>query len=316
MQGKSFWMGGRFFLQPLDVNGMRRLLLCDIDAAARSDGVAESDAPMPLSRSKPYLNNSASHNQLRLFEPETPQAHITGFRDEPVFYPGTSDIKSVSVTALLDVQVPGKYWLQLNLSGIQERAEAELSAGSAELTIPFPVDHLRELGSAGPFKIHSAQLTRQVPDGQIVAETRFDLETAIGISANRSLDSRAAANLINVSTQAYSLSSMGSTLYFTGQNAATLIRGIGAERDRLQVQIGIYSQGTDCRGGAFLARTDPSPVATVTSPPGTKTLVLNFTGKGASEPGPYLIEDMTVICGRDFIRLSEITVPASGEPPK
>jgi hypothetical protein len=270
-QGKSRWQGGRFFLQPLEVNGMRRLLLCDVDAAAKSSGVAESDAPVPLARAKPYFDHSMSSNQLRFFEPETPQAHIAAFRDEPVFYPGTSNIEKVNITALLDVQVAGKYRLELDLSGLQERTQGDLSVGRGQLTVPFPVASLRELGSAGPYKIHWARLIHQAQDGQIVADNRFDTEFATGRW------SPALGNL-DVSTQPYSLTSIGSSLYLTGRDSATLIPGTGSERDRLQVRIGFYSQRTDCRGGGGLARTDPKEDVTVTGLTAEKTLVQNFTG--------------------------------------
>src|SRR5580704_8961382 len=116
---------------------------------------------------------------------------------------------------------------------------------------------------------------------------------------------------LDVSTQAYSLSSIGSTLYLTGQDSATLSSGTGSERDRLQVRIGFHSQRTDCRGGGDLARTDPKEYVTVTGLTAEKTLVQNFTGKGISEPGPYRIEQLFIQCGRDHIWPGTIVVPAS-----
>jgi hypothetical protein len=302
-QGKSYWLGGRFFLQPLEVRGMRRLLICDVDAAAKASGVTESDAPVPLDRAKPFLQHSRSDYQMRFLEPETPQAHITAFHDEPVFYPGTGDIERVNVTALLDVQVPGQYSLFLDLAGIQERAEAELSVGSAQLTVPIPVARLRELGSGGPYKIHWARLTRQAGDGEIVADNRFYLASGVLRGPY--------AELIDASTQAYTLRSLGSSLYFTGEDSATLIRGLGSEPGRLEIRIGIYSQDTGCRGSGLLARALLGTGAAVTDTPGQRTLVLNFTGKGVSEPGPYVIEQVSVICGRNFIRRGRIDVSAN-----
>ena len=175
-QGKSVWLGGRFFLQPLAVNGMRRVLICDIDSAARSTGVAESDAPLPLALAKPYLQYSRSYYQLRFLETRDPQAHITGFRDESVLCPASNDIGSIKVTALLDVATPGTYWLRLTLkdqsgSSIEESAGAEVHAGKDELTVSFPGHLLRLLlKSDGPYTITSGQLTRQVIDGQFWVE--------------------------------------------------------------------------------------------------------------------------------------------------
>jgi len=178
LQGKSYWYAGRFFLEPLEVNGMRRLLICDVDAAARSSDAAEVDAPVPLSRAKPYLNHTRSHYQLRFFNTDSPQAQITAFRDEPELCPGTSDmIKSVNVTAALDVQVAGTYWLELSLQDRSGRpiglqfGEAEVHAGKDEIKVSFPGDLLRlSMRSDGPFTIVSGQLTRHVSDGQFLVQ--------------------------------------------------------------------------------------------------------------------------------------------------
>jgi hypothetical protein len=103
VQGKSYWYGSRFFVQPLKVSGMRHLLVWDVDRAAKSSGVTEADAEVPVLRAKPYLNSSRSLYQLRWLEPEIPQAQITAFHDEPVFHPGTQTIESIRVTASVDV---------------------------------------------------------------------------------------------------------------------------------------------------------------------------------------------------------------------
>jgi hypothetical protein len=173
VQGKSYWYGGRFFVQPLEVSGMRHLLICDVDQAAKSSGVTEADAEVPVLRAKRYLNSSRSLYQLRLLEPELPQARITAFHDEPVFYPGTQTIESIRVTASVDIQVAGKYLLRLNLSGIQERTEGELGVGRGQLTVSFPAADLCHLGSGGPYSIDWTLLTRLVGDGEILAENRF-----------------------------------------------------------------------------------------------------------------------------------------------
>jgi hypothetical protein len=178
LQGKSSWYAGRFFLQPLEVNGMRRLLICDVNAAARSIGVADLDAPVPLARAKPYLNHTRSDYQLRFLETHSPQARITGFRDEPVVCPGTTDlIKSVNLIAELDVQVPGTYWLRLGLRDSNGRAspwefgEAKVHTGKDEIAVSFPGDLLRaDFKSDGPFTIDSGQLTRHVADGQFLVQ--------------------------------------------------------------------------------------------------------------------------------------------------
>jgi hypothetical protein len=152
---------------------MHRLLVCDVDAAAVSSGVTGVDAPVPLSRAKPFLNHTRSQFQLRFLDTNVPQAQIVTFRDEPVPCPGSTElIKSVNVTAVLDVQVPGTYWLQLGLrdsSGhhIGQYGNAEVHPGKDEITVSFPGNLLRlTLRSDGPFTVESGQLTRHVSDGQ------------------------------------------------------------------------------------------------------------------------------------------------------
>jgi hypothetical protein len=95
---------------------------------------------------------------MRFLYPETLQAHITGFQDEPAFYPGTNAIESVSITASLEVKVSGKYSLEIDLAGLKERTEAELSVGTAKLSVSYPVARIRELRSGGPFRILNARL--------------------------------------------------------------------------------------------------------------------------------------------------------------
>jgi hypothetical protein len=84
----------------------------------------------------------------------------------------------------------------------------------------------------------------------------------------------------------------------------------------LQVRIGFYSQEADCRGAALLARTDPRTDAVVIRGTGESTLIVNFTGVGVSEPGPYRMEYVIVFCAHDHIGPREMIVPVSGAPSK
>jgi hypothetical protein len=152
----------------------------------------------------------------------------------------------------------------------------------------------------GPYRIRNARLIRIVDDGQIVAENSFD----------RDLAPSSSVSFIDATTRAYSISELGSSLYFTGENAATLVPSAGSEPERLQVRIGIYSQETHCRGYGALARAQLSPDTAVADSAGQRTLVLNFTGKGISEPGPYHIEQVGVRCGGNFIQSHGIEIPA------
>ena len=86
-------------------------------------------------------------------------------------------IKSVNVTAVLNVQVPGTYWLRLGLRDSSGQATAwqfgtaEVHTGKGEITVSFPGDLLRlSLRSNGPFTIDSGQLTRHVSDGQFLVQ--------------------------------------------------------------------------------------------------------------------------------------------------
>jgi len=99
VQGKSYWLGGRFYLMPLKPNGMRSFLLCDVDLAAKSSGAGETEAPAL----------SDPHAWERFLSPRTPQANMTGLHDEAVLCDGTHNIEAVNVTVSLDVQVPGRY---------------------------------------------------------------------------------------------------------------------------------------------------------------------------------------------------------------
>jgi hypothetical protein len=178
LQGKSYWYSGRFFVEPLETDGMHRLLVCDVDAAATSSGVTGVDAPVPLSRAKPYLNHTRSEYQMRFLDTNVPQAQVVAFRDEPVMCPGSTElIKSVNVTAVLDVQVPGTYSLQLGLhasNGQHSRwqfGQAEVHPGKDEITVSFPGNLLRLwLKSDGPLTVESGQLIRHVSDGQYLAQ--------------------------------------------------------------------------------------------------------------------------------------------------
>jgi hypothetical protein len=153
-------------------------------------------------------------------------------------------------------------------------------------------------------RIRHARLIRIVDDGQIVAENSFDRDAAPSPSVT----------FIDATTQAYSISELGSPLYFTGENAATLIPSAGLQPERLQVQIGIYSQETRCRGYGLLARAQLSADNAVTDSPGRRTLVLNFTGKGISEPGPYHIEQVGT-CRSYYSRLRQC-LPGTMSPSK
>jgi len=191
LQGKSYWLTGRYFVQPLGVKGMGRALICDIDAAARSSGVAETDAPVPVSRAKPYLNHTRSLNQMRFFKADGPQAHVTGFRDEAVLCPGSNNIRSLNVTAFIDVQVPGMYWLELRLNdqngrGAQERTGAELHSGKDMITVVFSAELLRMIFKTdGPYSIYYGQLIRNLLDGQVLAENISSRATTQSYSLER-----------------------------------------------------------------------------------------------------------------------------------
>ena len=280
---------------------MRRLLVCNVDEAAKAKGVAGSDAPVPLDRAKPFLSHSRSLYQMRFLIPETPQAHITGFQDEPVFVPGTDNIERVNVTAMLEVKVPGRYSLELDLAGIEQRAVSDLRVGIRQLTVPFPAARLRQLGVGGPYKIRRVQLLRLVDDGQMEAENSFGRELAVGLHIS--------PTPIDVTTQAYPLSALGSLLYFTGENSSTLLPAVGAQPDRLEVRIGIYSRESHCRGYGDLADAQRSGDSAVTGSRSHRALVLNFTGKGAVAAGPYYIEQVVVRCGNDFIQSRGVEVP-------
>jgi hypothetical protein len=307
-QGKAKWLNGSLYVLPLEPRGMRRLLICDVDAAAKASGVAESDAAVPLERAKPYFNHSRSTYQMRFLDPETPQARITGFQDQPVYRPGTNQIETVKVTALLEVQTPGRYSLRLDLANMQEHGEADLDRGNARITIPFAAARLREGGVGGPFRITWAHLTRQVGDGQKEADNRHDASKFAGMNDSGQLTSDKYGDRIDAATEAYSLNSLGALLYFTGENSAAPTRGSGSEPDRLEVRIGLHAEDTDCRGYGFVNGAQASN-GLVSGAADRKTLLMTFTGKGIVDSAGYRIQHVGVRCGGHWIQAASIDIP-------
>ena len=180
-QGRGAWLGGRYYAMPLDPKGMRRLLLCDIDMAAKSTGVVETDAA-PLHA--PALRD-------RPFEPEGPQARITGFRDEAAPCTNSSEYKALRITASIDVPAAGDYELSLELKGkngrgYQQTAKAELPAGHGEISVPFSGYALHAwLRVDGPYTIGLAQLRHLLPGGHVLADTRPDAGTTQAYALDR-----------------------------------------------------------------------------------------------------------------------------------
>ncbi len=302
IQSESYWYGGRFFVQAADVDNVRRAVICDIDAAARSQGITTTDPPATPSRQRTFY-------QSRIFAADRPQAHITGFRDEPVYRGSSHEIESVNLIALIDVQVPGSYRLEVDLAGIQERIVAELHAGSNEVTIPFSKSKLLSVGIAGePYRIRSVQLHRLTDDGEIEADRLIDRDVARAIGVT--------AAPVDYLTRAYSLDDIGAHLYVTRQNSAKLIRGIAPAPDRLEIRIGFHSDTPECRGGASLERTDPGTKTVFEGDGPGKTMITTFTGQRVTERGPYPISQIFIACGSDYIRPTDIIISASPEPPK
>jgi len=203
-QGRANWFASRFYVMPLEANeeipltlrpeGMRRLLICDVQAAATAKG--ESDSINPVT---PLGKYSRSSYQTRLLEPETQEAKIVGLHDEPVFRPNTNTIEGVNVSAAAEVRVPAEYTLDWEVAGTQNRVITYLSSGIGDLTLLVPAARLRALGVNGPYRIKIGRLTRQAGDGEVLS---FDPAITALIDLGFSIEP------INGTTRAYSLADL------------------------------------------------------------------------------------------------------------
>lgn len=54
VQGRSYWMGDRFYLMPRKPAGMRSFLICDVDKATKSSGLEATGATAPFGRAKTF----------------------------------------------------------------------------------------------------------------------------------------------------------------------------------------------------------------------------------------------------------------------
>jgi hypothetical protein len=157
----NMFLTGRYYVFSLDYEKERKMLVCDVDAAARNkDAIAEDPAP-----------RFASHGQFRDIKEENPKARVLSVRDEPVIDPNTGRILAVDVTASLAVSAAGRYRLRIELDGIaawfgrQEKLESDLEPGPRTITVRFTADSLRGFRTDGPWKIGFVELTHPNPEG-------------------------------------------------------------------------------------------------------------------------------------------------------
>jgi hypothetical protein len=172
----SLFLTGRYYQFSLDGEKHKKMLVCDIDAAARMKGAVAEDPPRRFA-----LNGSITYRDIK---EETPKARVLSVRDDPVTDPNTGLIVAVDVTAFLDVSAPGKYKLRIQLGAPADgrsaqlfpdrEIEASLEPGLRKMIVRFPVAVLRGLKPDGPWNFNLIILTHPIPEGRGVDYMRFD----------------------------------------------------------------------------------------------------------------------------------------------
>jgi hypothetical protein len=173
----SLFLTGRYYVFSLDGGKHRKLLICDVDAAALAKGAVAQDPPPRFTPNGQF--------RYRDIKEEVPKARLLSFRDEAVTDPNTHLILAVDVTAALDVSAPGKYKLRIQLGApvdgrLAQRfpdreIEADLEPGLRKMVVRFPVEALRSLKTDGPWNINLITLTHPIPEGRGVDYMRFDV---------------------------------------------------------------------------------------------------------------------------------------------
>jgi hypothetical protein len=169
------FLTGRYYLFSLDGKKHQKMLVCDVDAAARAKGAVAEDPPPRFALKGPFT--------YRYIKDGGPKARLLRLRNEAVTDPNTGLIVAVDFTASLDVSAPGKYKLRIQLgvprdprlaqSSPDTAIEADLEPGLRKMVIRFPVDALRGK-TDGPWKINLIILTHPIAEGRGVDFMKFD----------------------------------------------------------------------------------------------------------------------------------------------
>ncbi len=173
VESPSVWPNSRYFVVPVEPKGMRRLLVCDVDAAAAAHGITTDRGSLP---------KTSIHPSNMQIQDEPVSARFLGMRDEPVMSPATGQISAVELKVRLDVRVAHRYRLDVELSpgqgkslgSLGEHVEADLRIGLSEITLTIAVDALRKLGTVGPYKIRFVRVTHPIAEGVALDYNRFE----------------------------------------------------------------------------------------------------------------------------------------------
>jgi hypothetical protein len=179
-QGRGVWPNSRFFVLPIDPNGMRHLLACDLEVAAATHGIATSRTSPPRARlSQQFLE----------IQDEPLWARFLAMRDEAVRDGATGQIAGVDFKVSLNVRVARRYRVVILLcpgggpcsvpgfaqpKNVEQHVEEDLRPGRAEISVRFPSDVLRDLGAIGPYHIGRIAVTHPIAEGRGLDYDRLD----------------------------------------------------------------------------------------------------------------------------------------------
>jgi hypothetical protein len=231
---------------------------------------------------------------------EPRRAQILSLTERPLDDDGNGLIDRIEITARLHVDMPGEYFLLVDLTSADgkhfapERGKAELGLGEGTITAWVDRYSLTHVEADGPYKM-DARIFRKEGAGQGFA---FRLEDA-GV------------------TRAYKRSTFDrGPYYFAGTATATPKSATGkAPFDQLVVGLDVFTPGGDCNWMAHLRsgnkETDlQNNVGKL--PKGASVVTLTFLGDTLAshfDGSPLEIRDATIMCGKQTSLQKPIALP-------
>jgi hypothetical protein len=231
---------------------------------------------------------------------EPRRAQILSLTERPLDDDGNGLIDRIELTARLHVDMPGEYFLLVDLTSADgkrfapERGKAELGLGEGTITAWVNRYSLTHIEADGPYKM-DARIFRKEGAGQAFA---FRLEDA-GI------------------TRAYDRSTFDrGPYYFTGTATATPKSATGKPPfDQLVVSLDVFTQGGDCNWMAHLGSGNNTTGLENNFgklPKGASGATLTFLGDTLAshfDGLPLEIKDATIMCGKQTSLQKPIALP-------
>jgi hypothetical protein len=226
-----------------------------------------------------------------IFKVIDPLAAFSAVTDTSVVNNGNGLVDQVVLAAQMNVITPGTYIFSATLKASNGQTTtasgmATLPTGSGQINAPIPATQLLQLGVNGPYEKIRASVSQVPSSGPPVL---------VGFIADAG------------PTSPYTLASVDrGPFYFTGQNsAAGVVTGAGPTFDLLQVSIGVHSNTAQslCSWSGGLTDLSNNIIdfnsSTGSLNSGLNTITLNFNGNKIARAanGPYLVENVSVICG-------------------